>query len=107
MDVPILLSVLSPIATLGGVFFLNNILKGYLSKKSENLATKQDIEEITDKIESVKIIYASQLHVSQVRYEKEFEILSDLTAKLVEMRDAALSLRPVIDFVPKDEEVER
>ncbi len=60
----------------------------------KNLATKEDIKDITDKVESVKVQYSSQLesiktamrsklYRHQVRYEKEFKILSNLTEKLV------------------------
>ena len=37
-------------------FIVNSYLPAYFSKKGENLATKEDIEEITDKIESVKSV---------------------------------------------------
>ncbi|MEO3357782.1 hypothetical protein [Acinetobacter haemolyticus] len=89
--------------TLGGFF------SKYFAKKGENLATKEDITEITSKIETVKHEYASQLESVKAelsaklttygfRYEKEYEVLSELTAVLVELRDASTSLRPVFDF---------
>ena len=44
------------------VFFLvKHFLPGYLSQKGKNLATQEDIEEITDKVESVKSGYAEVL----------------------------------------------
>lgn len=48
----------------GFVVFLliKYFLPGYLSEKGKNIATKEDISEITDKIESVK-----------AQYSKEFE----------------------------------
>ena len=82
-------------------------LRSYLSRKAENLATKEDIGKVTTEVEAVKAAIGSRLHVSQVRYEKEFQILSDLSEKLVELRDASLSLRPTIDFVPQDEKKEK
>lgn len=98
-----LIIVLIELLVLGCLIFLIN----YLREKAKNLATKEDICGITKEVESVKTHYASQLHVSQIRYEKEFQILSDLSEKLVELRDAALSLRPTVDFVPQDEKEER
>lgn len=88
---------------------LNNFLPKYFGKKGENLATKEDISEITDKIESVKTDYAkllestraelsSQINRHGFRYEKEYEVLNDLTALLVDVRDASLNLRPELDF---------
>lgn len=44
------------------VFLLmKHFLPGYLSEKGKNLATKEDIEHITDKVESVKTDYAEIL----------------------------------------------
>lgn len=88
---------------------LNNFLPKYFGKKGENLATKEDISEITNKIETVKHDYAQQLEATKAslsaqlnthgfRYEKEYEVLNELTALLVDVRDASLSLRPVLDF---------
>ena len=85
-------------------------LPKYVGKKAENLATKEDISEITDQIESVKMEYANllastraelsaQINTHGFRYEKEYEVLDSLTELLVEVRDAALSLRPVADYV--------
>lgn len=47
-----------------GIIFLFRrfYLPSYLSKKGENLATKEDIADITKKIEEVKIEFASQTH---------------------------------------------
>jgi hypothetical protein len=79
----------------------------YAAEKGKNAATKEDIEEITDKIESVKRLYSEELelvratlgsrsHTYHVRYEREFDIVLELTEKLVDLRNAALSLRPIM-----------
>ncbi len=60
------------------VVLVGTFLIQYLREKGKNFATREDVRNITERIESVKSQYASQLHISQVRYEKEFEILSDL-----------------------------
>jgi len=89
--------------------FANSFLPAYFKRKGENLATKDDIAEITTKIESVKYDYAHQLEsvkagmsallsVHGYRYEKEYEVLSQLTESLVDLRDRSLMLRPVADF---------
>lgn len=49
------------IAGLVVFFLLKFFLPGYLSQKGKNLATQEDIEAITDKIESVKSGYAEVL----------------------------------------------
>lgn len=92
---------------------LGSFLPKYFSKKGENLATKEDISEITDKIESVKHEYANdlesvkaelsaKLNTHGFRYENEYNILSELTDLLVDVRDASVSLRPVMDFKAPD-----
>lgn len=90
-------------------FLLGSFLPKYYSKKGENLATKEDISEITDKIESVKHEYSNnlesvkaelsaKLNAHGFRYENEYNILSELTGFLVDVRDASIALRPVMDF---------
>lgn len=43
------------------VFVVTQLLTGYLREKGTNYATKQDVEEITDKVESVKIEYSKEI----------------------------------------------
>lgn len=89
---------------------IGNFLPRYLGQKGKNLATKEDISEITNKIETVKHEYATQLESVKAglsaqlsthgyRYEKEYQVLSELTACLVEVRDTLLGLRPLLDYV--------
>lgn len=88
---------------LGIIAFIASYLGGYARRKGENVATKKDIKKITDEIESVKHEYAKELHIHQIRYEKEFELLSELSEKIVKLRDSAKSLRPSLDYpVPED-----
>jgi hypothetical protein len=53
----------------GGVFFLllKYWLPGYLSEKGRNLASKEDIEAITEKVESVKRQHAELLEQLKVK----------------------------------------
>ena len=89
-------------------------LPAYAAQKGENLATKEDIAEITTSIESVKSGYAhelegvraaieSRLGIHQFRYQREFEILVRLSKKVVELRDATVMLRPESEYVNPDE----
>jgi hypothetical protein len=86
-----------------GVVGLGLYFRSYLKKKAENLATKEDVSEITKQVESMKATVGAQLYIHQVRYQNEFNILMDLTEKLVELRDSALVLRPVVDYVDASE----
>jgi len=101
--------------------FTRNLLPSYFKEKGKNLATKEDISEITKKIEIVKIDYAKQLESAKAelaaqinthgfRYEKEYEVLNELSALLIDVRDACLSLRPIMDFkdpTKKEDEIKR
>lgn len=106
----IILGVANLIVVSVGGLLLHHFFPKYLEKKAENLATKEDIGKITREIEKVKAECAahiesiraalgSQLYIHQTRYEKEFEIFTELTAKLVELRDAAQGLRPMLDSI--------
>lgn len=104
MDAELFSNYVIALAIIGvGIF-----LRAYLVKKAQNLATKDDISEITTKIEDVKHDYAARLEslrstmqarlqIDHVRYQNEYVILSDLSEKLVKLRDSAMGLRPVAD----------
>ena len=95
---------------IGSLFLFRKFLFSYSVEKGKSVALKEDIEEITDKIENVKLDYARQLEAARAelssqinthgfRYEKEYEVLETLTSNLVEVRNAVLNLRPVFDYV--------
>lgn len=97
------------IGLLGG-FLFGSYLPSYFKQKGQNLATKEDVRQITKEVEQVKHEYTreaealrsqltSQIKVSGHRYEKEYDHLLRLTDKLVDVRDAALALRPEVDHV--------
>lgn len=99
----------------------SNFLPKYFSKKGENLATKEDISAITERIESVKHEYANQLESikadlsakignNSFRYQKEYKVLEELTALLVELKYTSLRLRPLVDHInasKSEEEIRR
>ena len=105
MDTAWLNDLLIPLAIIGvGIYF-----RSYISKKGENLATKDDVGEITTKIEDVRHDYAARLEslrttlqaklqIDHVRYQNEYLILSALSEKVVELRDSAIGLRPSADI---------
>lgn len=100
-------------------YFIRSYFPSYLKKKAENLATKEDIGEITKSVEAIRHEYSvnleslkasigSKLYIHQIRYQNEFNILIDLSEKLIELRDSSLALRPVTDYVnPNESEEER
>lgn len=79
-------------------WFIRSYFPAYLSEKGKNLATKEDVAEITSKIEQVKAAVGTRLHIHQVRFEHEFKILGELSERLVAVRDAATGLRPEMSY---------
>ena len=62
-------------AAVGGA--LGNLLTAYFVEKGKNLATKEDIRNITQKIEEVKTEFARGLFEHQTRYAKLHERRAD------------------------------
>jgi hypothetical protein len=61
---------------------LRKYLPAYLTEKGKNLATKEDIEEITRTVESVKTAHERGTHVHRVHFETEFAALDDIWRKV-------------------------
>ena len=68
------------------------ILSSYLRKKGENLATKEDIGELTKQVESIKSELNLRLHMNQTRYLKEYDLLEQLAEKLEEIYHLSMSV---------------
>ncbi|HEU0143434.1 MAG TPA: hypothetical protein VFQ47_01495 [Nitrososphaera sp.] len=91
-------------------------LDSYVRKKGENLATKEDIEEITRKVEGVKSEVSVKLElikwelgkkatIHRLAAEKEFEALAEIGKALYELQSATSSLRPQMDMVGPNEPI--
>jgi len=97
--------ILVPIVTV-----IITLTASYLREKGKNIATKEDIGEITTQVEKAKSEYSEQLeklkselaqksHLSRIRYEREMKVFEDVWPRLHTLRTAVLSLRPVMDTV--------
>jgi hypothetical protein len=66
--------------TLAAVIIIGLLLKhylpSYLTEKGKNLATKEDIEEITNKIERVKSQYVSEIEKLKAELQNQSQVLS-------------------------------
>jgi hypothetical protein len=66
-----------------------NFLKNYFSEKGKNFATREDIEEITEKIESVKKEIALKINEHQIKFSylhnERAKVIIELYAKLSRM----------------------
>jgi hypothetical protein len=108
----LILNIINIIVIVAVVFFVKSYLPSYFNKKGEYLATKEDISEITKLIESEKLKYSEHLKLFEAEQQRksnvhslscglEFQILSDIWGKIVELQLATLSLRPEGDFIDK------
>ena len=81
--------------------------------EGKNLATKEDIEDITASIERVRSQHAAglervraelhrALNVHKLQCETELKTYEQIWVDLVDVQQAALSLRPVVDTLPHD-----
>lgn len=83
---------ISTLVLLGILALLGGFLGSYLRTKGKNLATKEDIEAITKKIESIKAEYATQLELLAQEHRiflKREEQRHDLSVAALEKRLAA------------------
>jgi len=81
------LSLSSFLGTLGALALwglVRNFFPGYLNQKGQNLATKEDIAEITKRIEEVKHDYASLLEAQKQKGQLKFSALDKRLAVLQE-----------------------
>ena len=76
----------------------------YLQQKGKNFATREDVSEITHKVESIKTDLAAKQHFSQIRYERETKVFEEIWPKLCELQEAVLDLRPITESFPQGDE---
>lgn len=76
---------------------LNNFLPSYVSKKGENLATKEDIAQITKEIEEVKTLYQSYYDLSKAEKEFYSEMVIEIEGFLSKIRRKQLDEKITID----------
>lgn len=84
--------ILSPLILAAGFIlglFAEQFLPGYFREKGKNLATKEDIAEITAKVEETKLPYVKELELLkihqadlQIRKAQEYLQFTDYIAKL-------------------------
>ncbi len=67
---------------------IKGYLNSYLSEKGKNLATKEDIKDITYKIEDVKSIFEKNKIKFHSYHNKKIEILSILYSLMIDARDS-------------------
>ena len=75
MEIDTLVNVITVILAVGNFICLYSISrnKAYNEEKGKNLATKEDIADITNRIESVKDSYNKALESHKIELQKVFE----------------------------------
>jgi hypothetical protein len=87
--------------------FLAAFIGAYLREKGKNVATREDIADITRKVENIKQEFTMGLerlkadldrttHVSKQQFDVEFAIYRDICEKLVTMRQRFFELNPYV-----------
>jgi hypothetical protein len=88
LEVYAALCVLQAAGTTGMLYVLRKFdksLDSYMTEKGKNLATKEDIEEITRKIESVKTDLVSKTELRKVIAVRKLALIDEIVAKADEM----------------------
>ena len=76
MDIAsLILGILNLIVIVAGGFIIKNYLPSYFGEKGKNLATKEDVADITRRIEDVKHSYASLLEEQKQKGQLRFTAL--------------------------------
>jgi hypothetical protein len=112
--VSFVLSLLSAFGLFVILLFLRAYLPSYFAEKAKNLAQKEDLEDLTRQVESVRHEFSAAVerlkaeldraaHVSKAHFDTEFTIYREIWRELVDLRAATLSLRPVMDHIDPSE----
>src|SRR5215213_5139971 len=72
----------------------------YLAEKGKNEAIKEDLDEINQKLESIKTDFSKRGTLFRLQAEKEFEVYSKLWNIATELRLAFEELCPPLDLQP-------
>lgn len=110
--------ILTLLAIIGVGLLIKFYLPPYFGEKGKNLATKEDIAGIEKEIQNVRSKYSHDLellrsdltkksYIYGVQYENEFKLFKELWSKLVDLKRAAVSLRPEINSADSMEQGEK
>ncbi len=107
MEILNVISILAGIvASILFVIFRKSAQK-YVDEKAKNLASIEDIENITNEIEKVKADYLQRSHAWKQIFEFEYAVLKEVWSATWDFQAHARSLRPMFDHLPEDSEKQR
>ncbi|MDP2037812.1 MAG: hypothetical protein Q8L04_10550 [Ignavibacteria bacterium] len=90
------------VVIIGLGLFIKKYLPSYFNEKGKNLATKEDIADITNRIESVKSTYEKTLVKFSTFHKNQADVIANLYKHLVTALDDAFQLT-----TPNDERLKR
>ena len=105
--IQVILEFLAMIGIIFLIMFKKNYFPKYLEEKGKNLATKEDVADITKKVESVKLehnqkfdeiqkkndLFFSEIKSTKERFNaKQFELYNELWSALIELKFSADTL---------------
>lgn len=103
MDISLVVDVVLLVSVIVGGLLIKNYLPGYIGEKAKNLATKEDIADITSKIEQVKAEYAKQLELyksgiwqTQQRY---LQMQEEAKLKVETFKKAVVDVAKLTDLI--------
>ncbi len=108
MDLVIPLQIMQIIIAFIVGFLTKSFLPAYFTKKGENLATKEDIGEITEQVEKIKLLYSAQMEDLRLSITEGQGYRHDQRACLLQFYDMAIELiyeKLTVDFgdLPMDQ----
>lgn len=95
--------------------FVAGFIGAYVKEKGKSVATREDIQDITRKIELIKNEFTAEIerlkagldratHASKQQFDVEFTIYREIWEKLVVLRGTFFALRPFVsDVLPQEE----
>jgi len=75
MDSSVIIQVIQLIIIFLAILYIKSLLPSYMKEKGKNIATKEDISDITSKIEEVKLAYIREAEAFRATLNKEVEVL--------------------------------
>lgn len=79
----------------------------YVEEKAKNLATKEDIGEITNTVEEVKKTHENYSHAWKEIFEKEYSILEGVWESAWKLQSTVRKLKPNTDFRDKNKSADQ
>lgn len=103
MDISLAVHVVLLVSIFIGGLLIKIYLPGYIGEKAKNLATKEDIADITSKIEQVKVEYAKQLELYKSdiwqAQQRNLQMHEEAKLKVEVFKKAVVDVAKITDLI--------